>query len=128
MELKKRDYELDYNMSNLSILELMALECYRFKKVGRIEFNPFNNFDSPDMNENIKTSGDNPITILGYFHIDEVQKVELADDYLFDIRANTHILEFGFSEYDFKKYVIHTGNHKGQRIIDIYLFTQKGEK
>ena len=127
MELKKRT-ELDYNNSNLSVLEFMTLEHYRFEKVGRIEFNPFNNFDSPDMNENIKTSGDNPITILGYFHTDDVQKVELADDYLFDIRANTHILEFGFSEYDFKKYVIHTGNHKGQRIIDIYLLKGKGSE
>lgn len=106
-----------------SILNAKYLDdCVEIEKVGRITFEPFNGFDSPDMNENIITSGKNLMTILGSFHAREVRVLKCDDNYLFGIRADTHLFEFGYSEYDYKDYMIHTGNHKGQRIIDIYTY------
>lgn len=111
------------NTCDDTVIKVDGFDGYFYtEKVGRITFEPFQGFDSPDMNENIRTSGKDLMTILGSFHPREVRVLERDDNYLLGIRANTHILEFGYSEYDNKKYMIHTGNHKGRRIIDIYTY------
>lgn len=55
------------------------------------------------------------------FHAQEVGKLELEDEYYFDLRADTFVIEYGYSEVGTEDVLIVTANHKGLRTSSVYL-------
>lgn len=101
-------------------IERLKKEFQKLKLIGEVKYGQF----SEDYDEFVQD-------VLSSFHADSYETVELDDEYFMHLRANNFIIEKGWSEELFditeddehmlRDVYILTANHKGIRIMQVYV-------
>lgn len=110
--LKLRDKALEDSMPN-NLPNTVFDYINELYKVGNTVYDTYNNYTVGDGFVGLEMESYQ--RFIERYHANKVYSLKLDDDYFCGVRANTFVVEYGYSERVRGEYYVITANHKGLR-------------